>query len=510
MRSHATLKNSIWGIVQQVIVCILSMFSRRVMLDTIGVEGVGLNALLTSIITMLSLAELGIGTAIIYHMYAPLAKGDKPQIARLMQFYRYIYRIIAAVITLLGLCLLPFMGRIVTDVDYSQRYVSMIFILFLIQTASSYLFTYKRSMFSADQKQYVITLFDLGYKVFTIIVGIAVLKLTHELAYYLLLLIVCTIAENILISRRADKEYPYIRESCGKLSKAENKKIAKDVRSIFVGKVSGVITNSTDSILINAFVGTVQTGLYSNYNIIIGTLSATLRQFTSAMRGSVGNLIATEKPEHINRVFNRLLFIMFFIASFCACCLTGLIDRFITLVFGSGLLLDRVTVFVCIFNLYMSTIDIPVWSFVSAAGLFKQDKYISIAGSGINLVISFILGKKIGMAGILVGTSATYVIQFILKVILLYGKFLKISCVHVFVKNAVFAAASAAECAAVVFITNIIGNAFPNPYAAFIACAAASALLPIAANSVLFCTTDAFRYSVNLLRDILNRFAAKN
>lgn len=293
MRSLATLKNSMWGILQQIIVCILSLFSRRVMIDTIGVEGVGLNALLTSVITMLSLAELGIGTAIVYHMYAPIAANDQKQIARLMHTYRNIYRIIAAVIFLLGLCLLPFMHRIVSDTDYSARYIRIIFVLFLLQTTSSYLFTYKRSMLSADQKQYIITIFDLCYKIFTILAGIAVLMLTRELACYLLLLIVSTVVENLLISRKVDRMYPYLKEHRASLPKEENIAIAKDVKNIFIGKVSGVITTSTDSILINAFVGTVQTGLYSNYNIILGTLTATLKQLASAMRGSGGDLALT-------------------------------------------------------------------------------------------------------------------------------------------------------------------------------------------------------------------------
>ncbi len=498
MRSKATLKNSIWGIIQQVTVCFLSMFSRRVMIDTIGVEGVGLNAFLTSVITMLSLAELGIGTAIVYHMYAPIAAGDKEQIAKLMRAYKNIYRVIAAVIMAIGLCLLPFMDKIVSDVSYSKQYISVIFILFLLQSTSSYLFTYKRSMLSADQKQYIITIFDLVYKVLTIIFGIIILKLTHELAYYLIMLTVCTVAENIMISHRVNKLYPFINEINGSLSKSKNRMIAKDVGHIFIGKVSGVITTSTDSILINALVGTVQTGLYSNYNIILGTLMSTLKQFNSAMRGSVGNLIATESPEHIHKVFKRLLFIMFFLASFCACCLTGLIDPFINIAFGEGLLLGRATVFICIFNLYMSTIDIPIWNFVAAAGLFKYDKYISLTGSGINLIISFVFGKSIGMAGILLGTSATYFIQFILKVILFYDSFLKMNCIGIFLRNIVFAAITAAECMLIGALTNMIGAAISNPYIEFIAFAAVSASVPLVINSVIFIKTDEFKYSIKL------------
>ncbi len=324
-------------------------------------------------------------------------------------------------------------------------------------------------MLSADQKQYIITIFDLVYKVLTIIFGIIILKL-----------------------------YPFINEINGSLSKSKNRMIAKDVGHIFIGKVSGVITTSTDSILINALVGTVQTGLYSNYNIILGTLMSTLKQFNSAMRGSVGNLIATESPEHIHKVFKRLLFIMFFLASFCACCLTGLIDPFINIAFGEGLLLGRATVFICIFNLYMSTIDIPIWNFVAAAGLFKYDKYISLTGSGINLIISFVFGKSIGMAGILLGTSATYFIQFILNVILFYGSFLKMNCIGIFLRNIVFAAITAAECMLIGALTNMIGAAIANPYIEFIAFAAVSASVPLVINSVIFIKTDEFNYSIKL------------
>ena len=292
------------------------------------------------------------------------------------------------------------------------------------------------------------------------------------------------------------------------MTKEENRGIAKDVSHIFVGKVSGVITNSIDSILINVFVGTVQTGLYSNYNIIIGTLTATLKQFASAMRGSVGNLIATESPEHIDRVFKRLVFIMFYLAAFCACMLTGLIDPFITIAFGEGLLLARVTVFVCIFNLYISTIDIPVYNFIAASGMFKLDKYISIAGSGMNLIISFALGRSMGMTGILLGTSATYLIQFILKVMLFYKKCLKRSYAEIFLKNAAFAVLTAAECAVICLCTSAICAAVSNRYAAFIIYAAMSGIIPLVINSLVFIKTEEFKYTLNLCCETLKRFGS--
>ena len=507
MRSEATLKNSIWGIAFQAVVCVLSMFSRRVMLDTIGIEGVGLNAFLTSVISMLSLAELGIGTAIVYHMYAPLAKNDTEQIKRLMNFYKKVYRAIAGAIMVLGLALLPFMNKIVSDVSYSPGYVSLIFILFLLQSTTSYLFTYKRSLLSADQKQYIITAFDLVYKIATVILGIGILYLTKELAYYLILLTVCTIAENIFISKKADEIYPYIKNSKEKLEKKQQKQIAGDVKNIFIGKVSGIITNSTDSILINMLAGTVQTGLYSNYNIILSTLTATVNQLSAAMKGSIGNLVASESAQTIDKVFKRLIFIMFFIGSFCAGCLTGLIDPFIEIVFGKELILNRMIVYVCIFNMYMTAVDIPVWSMVASSGLFKYDKYISIAGSTINLIVSYFLGKQIGMAGILIGTSCTYVIQFTLKIILFYKKFLKLSCAAIFAKSICFLAAAAAECAIVEFTASHIH--ILNAYVRFAALAAISAAVPIILGAALFFKSEEFVYSVNLFKNSVKRFLVR-
>lgn len=508
MRSFATLKNSAWGIIQQMIVCVLSIFSRRVMIQTIGQQGVGLNALLTSVISVLSLAELGIGTAIVYHMYGPISRGDKPRIAKLMHCYKVVYRIIAMIIIVLGLCLLPFMDSIVKDVTYSREYISFLFILFLLQTTSSYFFTYKRSMLSADQKQYIIIIFDLIYKLVTIIGGIIVLKLTGELAYYLIFLIVCTIVNNILISKRVDKMYPYINEMKGKLTKDETRVIFRDVRHIFVEKLSGVITTSTDSILINTFVGTIQTGLFSNYNIVLNTLVSVTKQFSGGMRGSVGNLIAMESPEHISKVLGRLMFIMFFIASFCACCLTGMIDRFITLAFGEGLLIGRFSVYVLIFNLYMTTVEIPVWSMMTASGLFQYDKWVSVLGSVVNLVISFVFGKKYGMPGILAGTSATYIIQFVLKSIFFHTKYLKLSAVKMLVSNGALILLTAVECAAVTFVCERINMI--NGYVSFLLCVCVSVAIPLAVNSLLFFRTDEFRYAFLTIKrfaqSAINRF----
>lgn len=503
MRAEAIIRNSMWGIFQQFIICILGLFSRRVMIDTIGIEGVGLNGLLTNVVAVLSLAEMGVSAAIVFHMYKPLANGDNDTITRLMNFYRTVYRIIAFTILVVGLLLMPFMKYIVHDVSYSDEYVLLIYFLFLMQTVTSYFFAYKRTLLSADQKQYIISIFDLIFKIITIIGGIIILKITKELSYYLVFLIFASVVNNIMIAGKVDKLYPHVKNSKPMLGKEHRKSIFKDVKNIFIGKMSATITNSTDNILISALVGTIVTGLYSNYTIILNTLTSVMNQFSYAMTGSIGNLIATETGEHIEDVLKKLVFIMFFLAAFCCICLTCLIDPFITLAFGKNLLLQRYVVYICIAVFYFATVKIPVWNMVQASGLFKTDKFIAIAGSTINLVASFILGKIIGIAGILIGTICTYVIQYNLKIILFYKNILKKNFFGILFSTYFYFALTAAECLFMGFLTNRLS--IQNPYVKFIVSGICAVSFAFGVNSVIFWKKPEFVYFREKMLSIIRK-----
>ena len=192
-------------------------------------------------------------------------------------------------------------------------------------------------------------------------------------------------------------------------------------------------------------VGTIQVGLYSNYTIVLNTLTNVVNQLSAAMSGSIGNLLATGSKAHVDVVLRRLLFLMYGIASFCCTCLLCLLDPFITLVFGNEMVLDFPVVCVCVLNFFLATMRIPVWNMLSASGLFKRDKYISIAGSTVNLVVSFVLGKEIGMLGILIGTTCTYAIQFVLKILLFYRRFLHRPCRKLFLQLGLYLALTLAS-----------------------------------------------------------------
>ncbi len=501
MRAEATVRNSMWGLFQQFVVCVLSLFSRHVMLDTIGIDGVGLNGLLTNVVTVLALAEMGIGSVIVFHMYKPLADNDTEQVVKLLNFIRLIYRIIAAVIFVMGLCLIPFLKYIVRGVTYSDSYIIGIYLLFLLQTVTTYLFAYKRSMLLVDQKQYLIAIYDLVFRIVTILGGIIILLLTRNFALYLVFLIVTALVNNIALAHKIDKMYPYVKNSKSKLQKDLRKSIFKDMRSMVVVKIAGTITNSTDNILISALVGTGVTGLYTNYTIILNTLNSIMKQFSYAMSGSVGNMVATETADYVEDVLKKLIFGIFFLSAFCCVCLSCLIDPFITLAFGDNLLLERYVVYISIAVFYFMSTEISVWNMISASGLFKPDKYVSITGTVINLIVSFVLGKKIGIGGILLGTICTYVIQYILRLFIIYKKVLHRSCINTLMLTCFYFIFTAFECLVAALAISRIPIA--NPYIKFIVMGILAAISVLAVNSMVFCKTDEYIYLKNKITTIV-------
>lgn len=501
MRAEATVRNSMWGLIQEFVICILSLFSRRVMLDTIGIEGVGLNGLLTNVVAVLALAEMGIGSVIVFHMYKPVAHDDRKHVLELLNFYKIIYRIIAGTILVMGLCFMPFLKYIVHDVSYSNGYVMWIYFLFIMQTVTSYLFAYKRSMLTVNQKQYIAVIYSLVCRIATILGGIAILITTKDFSLYLIFLIVSVLVTNIALAHKVNKMYPYVKNNKQMLPKEERRNIFNDIKNMFVVKIAGTITRSTDNILISALVGTIVTGLYTNYTIILNTLNGVMKQFSFAMSGSIGNLIASETSEYIEDIFKKLVFGIFFMTVFCCVCLACLIDPFITLAFGKNLLLDRYVVYICIAVFYFMTMEIPVWNMVSASGLFKPDKYISIAGTVINLIVSLVLGKMIGIGGILLGTICTYVIQYYMRITVFYKKILDKSWYKMILTTCFYVVFTAVECLLANFLVSKIPIA--NPYINFVVTAIAVAVGTLGINILVFRRTEEYKYLKSKMIDII-------
>lgn len=405
-RTANSIKNILSGFLGQFVTIILGFINRTVFINCLATEYLGVNGLFTNILSMLSLAELGIGTAIIYALYKPLADKDEKQISKLMNFYSKAYISIGIVIFILGIALMPFLHLIVRNEPNIVESIYVIYFIFLFNTAISYFFSYKSSLIIADQKNYIVSLIGYGVNIFQTIFQIIVLYTTKNFLLYLIVQSICVVINNILISVIADKKYPFIKENKKlKLGKNEVKELISNVKALVVVKISGILVNNTDNIIISYFSGLKTVGLSSNYTLLINIINTVLNQVFSGITASVGNLNAKEDDNVKKNFFDLLNFCNFWLYGFSSICIVLLIDDVIRLWIGDKFILPIEIPIILAVNFYMVGMQSAIATYRSTMGIFRQGRYILFFTAGINLVLSVYLGKKMGLFGILLATA---------------------------------------------------------------------------------------------------------
>lgn len=508
MRAEKVMKNGIWGSLYQILTIILGFVGRTVFIKCLSAEYLGISGLFTNVLTVLSMSELGFSTAITYHLYGLIAKKDETEIAAVIRFYRNVYRAVAAFIFVVGMAVLPFLKYIVKDTSFSLEYVSLVYIICLMKSVVSYFFSYKQTLAKADQNSYILVQIDMVMHIVMSLTNIIVLFLFHNYIIYLIVEILLSFLARFLQSRQVDKHYPYIKKKAH-LSKDSQKKIMGDVKNIFFGKISSVIVTSTDNILISILVNTVTVGLYSNYSMIIGYIQAFINQFTTALYYSMGNMFATETKEYSVDMVNKLTYILYFGASFCACCLFGLLNPFISLWIGSDYLLDISIVAICVLNFFIQVLKTPLWNTISGLGYFKEDRNIAIWGAISNLGVSIILGYFWGILGIFIGTAFSQITQWGMKTVLMYGKYVQKSPLPYLWLSLKLTLLTIGLCAGTYCINSLIQ--IKNEWIALFIKAAISVVIPIGFNLIFFWKNEGMIYIRNfLLRNVRRAIQKKD
>lgn len=402
-RTANSMKNIRAAFFNKTIILLLSFLSRRCFIDYIGVTYLGVNSLFTEIVGMLSLADLGFGTAMTYSFYKPIAENDKNKIAGLIGFYKKVYNIIAVAVLGLGLCVLPFLNQIVRTemvIDHLKIY----YLVFLLNTVVSYLFVYKSAVITASQKNYIVLKLQTWIDVVRYILQIIIIIFTHNFLYYLIIAVAATIVNNLLISKKAIELYPEIQNK-GEVSKTERQGIIRNLSSMFLYKLSGTLLNSTDNTLISIICGTLYVGYYANYKIIITNLNSFVSILFNSVTASIGNLIAAGELKLRYTVFKVMQMISYALAALISTCLFILMNDFILLWLRSKqYLLDQFTLIAILLNLYIAVTLQPLWSYREATGLYRKTKYVMVAAAIINLLASIILGIKFGIGGIILAS----------------------------------------------------------------------------------------------------------
>lgn len=405
-RTENVAKNAWFALITQVGNILLSFVSRTAFIYILGIEYLGVNGLFTNILMLLSFAELGIGNAIIYSMYKPLATDDKEKIKSLMDLYAKAYKLIGVFVAVVGFFVIPFMDYIIKDALDINENINLIYLLFLANTTFSYFFVYKKSIIIADQKNYIVSIYQEAFHIIQVLAQIVFLLLTHEYILFLLIQIIFTVINNIITARKADKMYPYLKAGKPKsLDEVERKSIISNVRSLFLYKFGSIVLNGTDNIIISALIGVAAVGLSSNYLLVLSAVTAISGQVMNAFTASVGNLNAVGNKNNKERVFNRIFFVSAWIYGFFAIGLFMFLNPFINLWLGKDFILSQVVVFAIVLHFYINSIHFTAYTYRTTMGLFVQGRLAPLAAAIVNIVLSLWLGKTIGLMGIFLATS---------------------------------------------------------------------------------------------------------
>lgn len=424
-RVRNSIKNISFSVVSLLVTTILSFVLRTVLIETVGIESVALKSLFYEIVSVLALSELGIGSAIAFNMFKPLKDGDEAKVRALMNFYKKAYRIIALSVFLLGTAVCFFVPLFVTDIAFDNWYLRLTFMLYVTQSALSYLFTYKATLLNCDQKNYIVTRITTVIKAIGTLLIILLLWLTKSFVLYIVAEIILTVLTNVTISAKVDRVYPYLKGN-EKLPKPEQKKVFSNIKNIFFKSMAGKIVGSTDNMLISVLASTLIVGYYANYTTVIMVFRSIMDACAQGIDASVGNLYVSEKPEKCNQVINRLTYAFFVASAIFAVGIFVCIQPFICLWIGPEFLLSESTVFIICINLLLYVMSKPVSAAMHYTGMFDIGRNISIIAAIINLVVSIVLGYFIGINGIFIGTICVYVFEITAKSYYLYTKYFKI------------------------------------------------------------------------------------
>ncbi|MBH1939420.1 glycoside hydrolase family 88 protein [Mobilitalea sibirica] len=421
-RTENAVRNVFFGTLGNIIILGLGFVLRTVFIHRLDLSLLGVNGFFTNVLSVLSLAELGIGTAISYSLYKPVADQDYEKIKSLMLLYKQVYRYIALIVTVLGVSLIPFLKYMMKEPGaISNNELILYYLIFLFTSVSSYFVTYKYTLMNAEQKYYL----QMNIHVITLFVittaQIIILILFRNFLFYLLTSATIGLLQKIFVNRYFQRLYPYLQDKNSKpLSKEEKAPIKKNVIALIYHKIGEISINQTDNIIISSFINVTAVGLLSNYNLVITSMLTLINVVFHSVISCFGNLIATESKEKQYQLFLVYRFLGFWIFGFSAIVLYLLLTPFITLWLGEKYRLENSVIGLIMLDCYFKGHRTVLLNFKTAAGVFEADKYIALIQGIVNLIISITLIQILGLKGVFIGTLISGLIANVTRPFLLY------------------------------------------------------------------------------------------
>lgn len=403
MRTRKSIINASINIVSMILIFFPNLIVRKLFLESLGADMLGLTSLYSNIIGWLSIAELGIGSAIIYSLYKPFSNNEYNIIRSYINYYKNIYRIVGIIILILGIIISIFIEVFVKG-DINLYLARFGLILYLVNTFISYIFSHKICLLNLSQQYYKITIGTTISKLIIMIIQSIILTLYPNFIIYLLIQVVINLLYFIIINLYINKQYSWINEGKEQLQEQEKKELLKNIKAMFMHKIGSLIVFSTDNLIISKFIGLTELAKYTNYNTVIIAFQSLISAGLNGITASIGNLIAQDDKHKCYNIHKNIFFINFWMSSFIVISLYNTLNQFIVLWVGKESLINIDTLSIILVNLYFSCMRGPVEQFQSGSGKFYEDRYAPICEAIINLLSSLILVKYIGLSGVFIGT----------------------------------------------------------------------------------------------------------
>lgn len=423
-RTKNAVRNMIFGIILKLYQIVLPFAFRSLMLYTLGIQYLGLNSMFTSILQVLNLAELGVGSALVFSMYKPIAEDDKTTICALMRLYKIYYRIIGAGVLILGLILIPVLPYLVKSELPADVNLYVLYLLNLSATVLSYwLFAYKNSVLIAHQRVDISSKITILTSTCQYVLQAISLTAFHNYYYYMICSLLIQVTTNIVTALAANKMFPQY-QAYGTLPREEVKKINQRVKDLFTSKLGGTIVNSSDTLVISAFLGLEMLAIYQNYFYIMNSVMAFLMIIYQSLTAGLGNSLLTKKNDENYHDFITLTFLIFWVFGICICCFLNLYQPFMIIWMGKEMLLpNSIVVLLCIYFLgYELVMFLSLYK--DAGGVWHKDRFRPLISGILNLILNLCLVNFIGIYGILLSTiisvylvSAPWIIHNVLTII---------------------------------------------------------------------------------------------
>ena len=416
-------KNIFFGYISNFIIMLVGFLQRHVFIMVLEGELLGVNTLYTDILSMLSLAELGIGSALNYSLYKPVADNDQEKIKSYMRLYKKAYLAIAGVITVIGLAIVPFLPYLIKDSGgISAEDLALYYLIFLFNTVSTYFVAYKYSLANAQQRNYIQTNITTITKIVTVLAQIIMLLLTKNFLVFLLTQSAVELLQKIFVSVYFNKLYPYLRDrDVRKLDKEETDVVVTKTKALMFHKIGDVARLSTDSIIITYFMNVNWVGIVGNYTMIITYAANFISVIFNSVISGFGNLVATESKEKQHAMFRVYRFFACWLYGFAAVGFWMLLTPFVSEIWlNEGWRLEQTVLTLILVDFYFKGGRIVLVNFKIAAGVFEQDKYLSLIQGAVNLVLSIVGIQCIGLAGVYVGTVVSGVLANIIQPVIIY------------------------------------------------------------------------------------------